>query len=151
MFGGFGSLASGFLPARISRRWVAVGCFTLVFLMLMLLPNVRGVGPAIAIMALISFTGDITVPISWNTCVEVGKRYTATVAAAMNMFANFSGFVAPFVGGYYWPSYYYPAPVYRSYYTPAYVYPAPAAYSSYYYPAPVYRRSYYAPGYYVWP
>ena len=39
-------------------------------------------------------------PISWNACVEIGKRYTATVGAAMNMFANFSGFAAPFVGGY---------------------------------------------------
>jgi MFS family permease len=67
---------------------------------LLLLPNVTGVIPAISIMAAISFTGDLTVPISWNACVEIGKRYTATVGAAMNMFANFSGFVAPFVGGY---------------------------------------------------
>ena len=50
-------------------------------------------------MAAISFSGDLTVPISWNACVEIGKRYTATVAATMNMFANFSGFVAPVVAG----------------------------------------------------
>jgi predicted MFS family arabinose efflux permease len=100
LFGGFGSLISGFLPHAWSRRWIAVGCYLVVLALLLLLPNLRGVGPAIAIMALISFTGDITVPISWNACVEIGKRYTATVGAAMNMFANFSGFVAPFVGGY---------------------------------------------------
>lgn len=100
LFGGFGSLISGFLPHRWSRRWMAVGCFVVVFVLLLLLPRVGGVWPAIAIMALISFTGDITVPISWNACVEIGKRYTATVGAAMNMFANFSGFVAPVVGGY---------------------------------------------------
>lgn len=100
LFGGFGSLISGFLPLNWSRRWIAVGCYIVVLALLLLLPTVRGVGPAIAIMALISFTGDITVPISWNSCVEIGKRYTATVGAAMNMFANFSGFVAPFVGGY---------------------------------------------------
>jgi sugar phosphate permease len=100
LFGGFGSLISGFLPHAWSRRWIAVGCYLIVLALLLLLPNLRGVGAAIAIMALISFTGDITVPISWNACVEIGKRYTATVGAAMNMFANFSGFVAPFVGGY---------------------------------------------------
>lgn len=100
LFGGFGSLISGFLPHHWSRRWIAIGCYLVVFALLLLLPTLRGVGPAIAIMALISFTGDVTVPISWNACVEIGKRYTATVGAAMNMFANFSGFVAPFVGGY---------------------------------------------------
>ena len=99
LFGGFGSLVSGWLPSALPRRWIAVGCYMLVFALLMLLPTVHGVGPAIAIMAAISFTGDVTVPISWNACVEIGKRYTATVAAAMNMFANFSGFAAPFVGG----------------------------------------------------
>jgi ACS family glucarate transporter-like MFS transporter len=100
LFGGFGSLISGFLPHHWSRRWMAVGCFVVVFALLLLLPTVGGIWPAIAIMALISFTGDITVPISWNACVEIGKRYTATVGAAMNMLANLSGFVAPFVGGY---------------------------------------------------
>src|SRR5690606_26357052 len=54
---------------------------------------------AIAIMATISFTGDLTVPISWNSCADIGKRYTATVAATMNMFGNFSGFIAPVVTG----------------------------------------------------
>lgn len=100
LFGGFGSLASGLLPLHWPRRWVAVGCYLTVLVLLLILPTVHGVGPAIAIMAAISFVGDITVPISWNACVEIGKCYTATVAAAMNMFANFSGFVAPFVGGY---------------------------------------------------
>ena len=100
LFGGFGSLLSGLLPLHLPRRWVAVGCYLVVFLLLLALPHVHGVGPAIALMAAISFTGDVTVPISWNACVEIGKRYTATVGAAMNMFANFSGFAAPFVGGY---------------------------------------------------
>lgn len=100
MFGGFGSLVSGLLPIHFPRKWVAVGAYLGVLALLLLLPTVNGVIPAIAIMAAISFTGDLTVPISWNACVEIGKRYTATVGAAMNMFANFSGFVAPFVGGY---------------------------------------------------
>ena len=38
-------------------------------------------------------------PISWNTCVEIGKQYTATVSSTMNMLGNFAGFVAPVVFG----------------------------------------------------
>ena len=97
-FGGLGSLASGLLIG-ISRKWVAVGAYALVAALLLVLPQVTDVRLAVAIMALVSFTGDLTVPISWNTCVEIGKRNTATVAAAMNMFGNFSGFVAPVVAG----------------------------------------------------
>ncbi len=39
-------------------------------------------------------------PISWNTCVEIGKQYTATVSSTMNMLGNFAGFVAPVVFGF---------------------------------------------------
>ncbi|MFD1611166.1 MFS transporter [Sphingomonas tabacisoli] len=99
LFGGFGSLVSGLLPVRISRRWVAVGAFAAVTVLLLLVPHVSNVAIVIAMMAAISFCGDLTVPISWNSCVEVGKSYTATVSAAMNMFANFSGFIAPVVAG----------------------------------------------------
>ena len=51
-------------------------------------------------MALASFCSDLTMPISWNACVEIGKQYTATVAATMNMLGNFAGFVAPTLTGY---------------------------------------------------
>ena len=46
-----------------------------------------------------SFFSDVTVPISWNACVEIGGSYTATVAATMNMLGNVAGFGAPAVGG----------------------------------------------------
>jgi nitrate/nitrite transporter NarK len=52
-----------------------------------------------ALMGLASFCGDLTMPISWNTCVEIGKRYTATVSSTMNMLGNFAGFLAPTVFG----------------------------------------------------
>jgi predicted MFS family arabinose efflux permease len=97
--GGFGTLASGWIPAAIPRRAIAVTAFSAVALMLLLLPNAGSAGVAIALMAAISFCGDLTVPISWNSCVEIGRRYTATVSATMNMFGNFSGFVAPFLTG----------------------------------------------------
>jgi len=97
--GGLGTLVSGWLPLAIPRRLVAIAAFAAVALMLLALPNVSSAGAAIALMAAISFCGDLTVPISWNSCVEIGRRYTATVAAAMNMFGNFSGFIAPVVTG----------------------------------------------------
>jgi nitrate/nitrite transporter NarK len=50
-------------------------------------------------MGMASFCSDLTMPISWNACVEIGGSYTATVAAAMNMLANLAGFVAPVIGG----------------------------------------------------
>ena len=50
-------------------------------------------------MGVASFCSDLTMPISWNACVEIGGPYTATVAAAMNMLGNLAGFVAPVVGG----------------------------------------------------
>ena len=59
----------------------------------------RAVGPAMVVMGLASFASDLTMPISWDMCVEIGGAYTATVAAAMNMLGNLGGFVAPVVGG----------------------------------------------------
>ena len=51
------------------------------------------------VMGLASFCSDLTMPISWGACVEIGGSYTATVAASMNMLGNLAGFVAPVVGG----------------------------------------------------
>jgi nitrate/nitrite transporter NarK len=50
-------------------------------------------------MGLASFCSDLTMPISWNACVDIGGSYTATVAATMNMLGNLAGFAAPVVGG----------------------------------------------------
>ena len=43
-----------------------------------------------AAMAVASFCSDLTMPISWNTCVEIGKEHTATVSSTMNMLGNFA-------------------------------------------------------------
>jgi MFS transporter, ACS family, glucarate transporter len=51
------------------------------------------------VMGVASFCSDLTMPISWDACVEIGGPYTATVAAAMNMLGNLAGFAAPVVGG----------------------------------------------------
>ncbi len=50
-------------------------------------------------MGLASLCSDLTMPVSWDACVEIGGSYTATVAATMNMLGNLAGFVMPVVGG----------------------------------------------------
>jgi MFS transporter, ACS family, glucarate transporter len=99
LLGGIGSLISGFLPLGISRRWLAFAGFAATGLLLLSITHVQDVTIAMALMALASFASDLTMPISWNACVEIGKQYTATVAATMNMLGNFAGFVAPTLTG----------------------------------------------------
>lgn len=99
LMGGLGSLTAGLLPLGISRRLVAITSFVSVAVLMALVPQAGSAWTAIALLATAAFMGDMLVPISWNQCVELGKGYTATMGAAMNMFANFSGFLAPVVGG----------------------------------------------------
>ncbi|HVK42870.1 MAG: transporter [Phenylobacterium sp.] len=100
LFGGFGSLISGMLPVKIPRRIVAFLGFASTAVLLFAVTKMENVALAMICMAFASFFSDLTMPISWNTCVEIGRKYTATVAATMNMFGNFSGFVAPVLGGF---------------------------------------------------
>jgi ACS family glucarate transporter-like MFS transporter len=97
--GGFGSLLSGLLPLRISRRVIAFAGFSGAGILLFAFLHIHAVIPAMLCMGMASFCSDLTMPISWNACVEIGGPYTATVAATMNMLGNLAGFVAPVVGG----------------------------------------------------
>jgi MFS family permease len=98
-FGGLGSIVSGFLPMSVPRKWVAVGGFLSTAILVFIIPSVPGVALPMLLMGIASFSSDLTMPISWNTCVEIGKEYTATVSSTMNMLGNFAGFVAPTVFG----------------------------------------------------
>jgi len=99
LFGGFGSLTAGLSSRRVPRRAIAFGGFLATALLLFACTRIHEVVPAMVVMGLASFASDLTMPISWDTCVEIGGAYTATVAAAMNMLGNLGGFVAPVVGG----------------------------------------------------
>ena len=99
LLGGFGSLLSGLIPIRVPRRWIAFCGFIGAGILLFALTRVQAVFPAMLCMGMASFCSDLTMPISWNACVEIGGKYTATVAATMNMLGNLAGFVAPVVGG----------------------------------------------------
>jgi MFS family permease len=98
--GGLGSIVSGFLPLSIPRKWVAIMGFLSTAILIFIIPGISDVKLAMALMGLASFSSDLTMPISWNTCVEIGKQYTATVSSTMNMLGNFAGFVAPVVFGF---------------------------------------------------
>ena len=99
LFGGFGSIISGMLPQRIPRRVIAICGFSATAVLLYVVTRMPSVSLAMICMGFASFTSDLTMPISWNTCVEIGRRYAATVAGTMNMCGNLAGFVAPWVGG----------------------------------------------------
>jgi len=99
LFGGFGSLASGLAPRRLPRRAIAFCGFLSTAILLLVFTHIQSVVLAMLTMGLASFSSDLTMPISWDACVEIGGPYTATVAAAMNMLGNLAGFVAPVVGG----------------------------------------------------
>ena len=99
LFGGFGSLSTGIAPARISRRAIAVCGFLGTAILLFAMTHIGSVVPAMIAMGLASFSSDLTMPISWDACVDIGGPYTATVAATMNMLGNLAGFAAPVTGG----------------------------------------------------
>lgn len=99
LFGGFGSLVAGFAAARFSRRRIAFCGFLCSGVLLFAVTRIESAAAAMLAMGVASFCSDLTMPISWNACVEIGRRHTATVSGAMNMFGNFAGFVAPVVGG----------------------------------------------------
>ena len=99
LFGGFGSLTTGLAPKRLPRRTIAFCGFLGTAILLFAFIHIESVVLAMLAMGLASFCSDLTMPISWDTCVEIGGPYTATVAATMNMLGNFAGFVAPVVGG----------------------------------------------------
>jgi len=99
LFGGFGSLVAGFAAARVSRYKIAFFGFLISGLLLFAVTRIGSTPVAMVAMGLASFCSDLTMPISWNACVEIGRRHTATISGAMNMFGNFAGFVAPVSGG----------------------------------------------------
>jgi ACS family glucarate transporter-like MFS transporter len=99
LFGGVGSLITGLAPKRLPRRAIAFCGFFATAILLVVVTRVHSVVPSMLAMGFASLTSDLTMPISWDACVEIGGPYCATVAASMNMLGNLGGFVAPVVGG----------------------------------------------------
>jgi len=90
--GAAGCLVSGAIPVRIPRRTIALVGFAVTAVMLFSVGSAPTAMMAVAMLGAASFFSDLTMPISWNTCVELGRRYTATVAGTMNMCSGLAGF-----------------------------------------------------------
>jgi len=99
MLGGIGSIVAGFAAALLSGRKIAFAGFLLSGVLLFAVTRIDSTPLAMLAMGLASFCSDLTMPISWNTCVEIGRRHTAATSGAMNMFGNVAAFLAPVVGG----------------------------------------------------
>lgn len=90
--GGFGALISGMIPSSVPRRTISLIGFAVTAVMLFSVSKASTPLMAVVMLGAASFFSDLTMPISWNTCIEVGRRYTATVAATMNMCSGLAGF-----------------------------------------------------------
>ncbi len=109
LFGGIGCLVSGFVLAPLSRRVHSLvlgrrligffGFFGAACLMA-LCSQLHNPAWAMIAMALASFCNDVTMPVSWGACMDMGGRYAGTVSGSMNMVGNLAGFVSPVLGGY---------------------------------------------------
>lgn len=99
LFGGFGSLVTGLAGRKLPRRAIAICGFLATAVLIFAVPHIHSPAAAMVAMGFASFASDLTMPISWDACIDIGGPFTATVAAAMNMLGNFGGFVAPVVGG----------------------------------------------------
>jgi len=108
-FGGISSLLCGTFSVRLARRLGDVAktrrllAYTGYFgATAMLLVSMQIHDPlwAMISMGLASFALDISLPGSWNTCIDVGGRCAGTLSGSMNMAGNIAGGVAPVAIGY---------------------------------------------------
>lgn len=102
-FGGVACILGGFLTDRQVRIWGRRWGRTLqgavayllgaVFFLLALLT--REPWLAVPSLCLASFMKDFAMAVSWSTCIDIGHRYSGTVAGFMNMVGNLGTFVSP--------------------------------------------------------
>ena len=109
LLGGFGSLAAGWFSPWLSRRLGSVrrarcglGAVGLGAAAALLVVSTVLTNPylAVAVIALVSFCNDLTLPGAWTACMDVGGRYVGTLGGTMNMMGNLGGFLSPIVIGY---------------------------------------------------
>ena len=77
--------ASRTIPAAVGFFLAAVGLITSVFMQTPL--------GAVAALSIAIMGADMTLPPSWSTCVDIGKKYAGTVSGTMNMAGNLGSFL----------------------------------------------------------
>lgn len=107
--GGLGCLAAGLIAAHlarwlrgvaIARRVLAQVGFTGAAVLLVGSLHVTDPMVAILMMGLASFCNDLTMPLSWSACMDLGGRFAGTVSGGMNMMSAFGGAASPLVIGF---------------------------------------------------
>ena len=105
--GGFGALVAGWITPPLVRRFglgrtrrgLGFAAMTSAAVLLVTSTFVRDPYVAVALIALVSFSMDLTLPGSWTTCMDIGGRGVGTLSGAMNMMGNLGGVVSPVVVG----------------------------------------------------
>jgi MFS transporter, ACS family, glucarate transporter len=102
-FGGIACILGGFLTDRQVRIWgrrwgrtlqgFAAYLLGATFFLLALLT--REPWLAVPSLCMASFMKDFAMAVSWSTCIDIGHRYSGTVAGFMNMVGNLGTFVSP--------------------------------------------------------
>ncbi len=109
LLGGFGSLTAGWIaPAlgrglgsvRRARCGLGAAGLTLAAALLVVSTFVTEPYLAVAVIALVSFCGDLTMPGAWTACMDVGGPFVGTLGGTMNMMGNLGGFLSPIAIGY---------------------------------------------------
>jgi MFS transporter, ACS family, glucarate transporter len=100
--GGIGCWLGGFAEPRLgrrvgtarARRGIGVGGFAATGVFLLVSIHLRDPVLAMLAMGLAGFANDLTIPVSWGVCMDIGGRHTGTVSGAMNMMGAAGGAVA---------------------------------------------------------
>jgi MFS transporter, ACS family, glucarate transporter len=93
--GAAGCLAGGFLADRFGRR--AVGVCGFLFSAVAFVGSVYATTGEWAILGLLLAAGlhDVTLPVAWATCVDIGGKFGGTASGYMNLASSISGTLAP--------------------------------------------------------
>jgi len=107
LLGGFGALVGGWLTPPLARRLGLgparrlLGVVGMALAAVFLVASTWATNPyvAVALIALVSFCMDLTLPGSWTSCMDIGGRAVGTLGGTMNMMGNLGGFLSPIVLG----------------------------------------------------
>jgi MFS family permease len=107
-FCGIGSLFCGFFSKHLAR-WIGVhrmrqtmactgfACAGTLLALSTRMPNVQW---TMALMAAACFFNDQVVPNSWASCMDIGGKYSSSVAGTMNLMGNLAGAASSSIGGF---------------------------------------------------
>ena len=94
-----GGTFSDWLVRRVGLRWgrrtVGIGGFALAALGFGLAASAGGALSSVLWMAFAQATQDLTLPVAWAVCVEVGHRYGGTATGFMNTASSASAMISP--------------------------------------------------------